>query len=358
MFFFPVCNKTEIERIFNVATAKDYLLKLRAETIVDHMRLFRVYRNKALANEGHWSLEQSFGAEHFLAYLAALSHENRTRCQDITYGNMFSNDPNGTIFASPYGPIITISESLEFFLTFAHLALMTFECDVPTHVRANALRIAVRVMLQTEALDFLMDPRGILPHAVRETIHAPLSLEMEFIAGHEFAHYLLGHISSGAVIDKAVFRAITPKDDDYKLVPVYSQSQQDELDADLGAIELVETDPAHRTALLDAALLWFACLDLYETVEEALHPTIHWRLPSHPSAAVRFGHLLNNATKSTDYDAARWTTLMNTIGAYKQFLLEDVSTNIDAYESYGSVYLDKPDTPWRGKKLTDRVDYF
>jgi hypothetical protein len=41
MSFHPVCNKDEIERIFNVTTASDYLLKLRAETIVDHMRLFR-----------------------------------------------------------------------------------------------------------------------------------------------------------------------------------------------------------------------------------------------------------------------------------------------------------------------------
>jgi hypothetical protein len=40
-FFRPVCNEQEIERIFNVKNANDYLLKLRAETIVDHMRLFR-----------------------------------------------------------------------------------------------------------------------------------------------------------------------------------------------------------------------------------------------------------------------------------------------------------------------------
>ena len=358
MFFFPVCNKAEIERIFNVANGRDYLLKLRAETIVDHMRLFRVYRNKALAQEGNWSLEQSFDSTHYHTYLTTLSDENGTKCQNINYGNMFSNDPNGTIFASPYGPLITISESLEFFLKFAHLALMAFDCDVPLHVRMNALRIAVRVMLKTEAMDFFMDPRGIIPNSVSDAIHAPIPLQMEFIAGHEFAHYILGRISANAVTDKPIFHAITPRDESYKPLPVFSQSQQQELDADFEAIEFVEKDPAHRTALLDAALLWFACLDLYEAVADALYPANPWVLPSHPSARTRFEHLLANAPKPSSYDMEPWSQLMESIKVLKPLLLDDVSTNIDKYEFYGSVYLDKPNSEWRGKELVDRKDYY
>lgn len=41
----------------------------------------------------------------------------------------------------------------------------------------------------------------------------------------------------------------------------------------------------------------------------------------------------------------------------KDFLSEDLSVNYDNYEVYGSAYLDKPNTKWRGKKLVDRVDY-
>jgi len=59
--YFPICNQQEIERILNIRNAQDYLLKLRANTIVDHMRLFRVYRNKAITNEKNWSLEKSQG---------------------------------------------------------------------------------------------------------------------------------------------------------------------------------------------------------------------------------------------------------------------------------------------------------
>ena len=30
----------------------------------------------------------------------------------------------------------------------------------------------------------------------------------------------------------------------------------------------------------------------------------------------------------------------------------------ERYETYGSVYLDKPNTEWRGRELKDRVDYY
>ena len=41
----------------------------------------------------------------------------------------------------------------------------------------------------------------------------------------------------------------------------------------------------------------------------------------------------------------------------KESLEEDLSFNYDLYDFYGSAYLDKPNTKWRGKKLIDRVDY-
>ncbi len=358
MRFFPVCNETEIDRILNVADGRDYLLKLRAETIVDHMRLFRVYRNKALAQEGNWSLEQSFDSTHYRTYLASLSETNRMTCRNITYGNVFSNDPNGTIFVSPFGPVITVSESLVFFLKFAHLAVLAFDRDVPIHVRMNGLRIAMRVMLKTEAMDFFMDPRGIVPNSVSDAIRAPIRLQMQYIAGHEFAHYILGHVSANAVREKPIFHAITPRDEDYRPLPVFSQSQQQELDADVRAIEFVEKSLEHRIALLDAALLWFSCLDLYEAVANALYPGNPWVLPSHPSARARFEHLLTDAPRSASCRLDRWSHLTKTIEALRRALLDDVSVNADGYEVYGSAYLDSPNTEWRGKELIDRKDYY
>ena len=36
---------------------------------------------------------------------------------------------------------------------------------------------------------------------------------------------------------------------------------------------------------------------------------------------------------------------------------EDVSVNFDLYEMYGSLYLAKPNTEWRGRELIDRIDF-
>lgn len=120
-FFRPVCNKSEIDRIFDCQNADDYLLKLRAETIVDHMRLFRVYRNKALADEKNWALEKAFSRRHFNAFINKLGKDDRESCKTIKAGNIFSSKPNGKIFTTEYGPIITICDSLSY---FSNLKLM------------------------------------------------------------------------------------------------------------------------------------------------------------------------------------------------------------------------------------------
>lgn len=356
--FHSVCTEAEIDRIFNVQNAADYLLKLRAETIVDHMRLYRVYRNKALANPDNWSLEKSFQTSHFDRFIEAASNETAQRCSLLTYGNFFSNDPNGTIFATDYGPMVTISEALTFFLKFAHLALLPFDIEVPLRVRFNALRIAIRVMLKTEAMDFLMDPRGIVPESIGTAVHNPIPFQLEFIAGHEFAHHVLGHLDPGNVVQKPVYFAITPKDQDYKPLPVFSLSQKEEFDADRNAILLIGKDREHQYEVLDAALLWFGCLELYEAVADFMCPSSPWVPGTHPTARQRFEALVDISQSLGRDDSCLSKQFIDIIDRLKDMLLEDVSTQIEMYEFYGSVYLDKPNTEWRGPELIDRKDYY
>lgn len=357
-FFHPICSRDEIERVFNVQTASDHLLKLRAETIVDHMRLFRVYRNKALADEKNWSLEQSFDGSHFNAFIDHLPNAEKNKCGTITYGNMFSNDPNGSIFKTDYGPIITISDSLRFFLKFSHLALMNFGDEVPPHVRMNALRIAIRVMLKTEALDFLMDPRGIVPQKIVEAMHEPIPRQMEFIAGHELSHYLEGHLSETDVIRKPIFFAISDNDENYGSQKVYNQSQQDELAVDKQAILLPKYTQERQSELLEAALLWFGSLELYETVSDLMFPKDPYTYRTHPSARDRIENLLTNIPFPPGVHVDDLQPFLGTLDGFKKLLREDVSVHTEVYEKYGSVYLDEPNTEWRGPELIDRVDYY
>jgi hypothetical protein len=360
MFFRPICNASERERIFNVKNANDYLLKLRAETIVDHMRLFRVYRNKALQDEANWSLEASFRDEHYKAVLRELPPPARDSCQRVTYGDVFSNNPNGMIFPTDYGPITTISESLQFFLKFSHLALLDFADEVPLHVRFNSLRIAIRVMIKTESLDFLMDPRGILPEKVAEAIHSPIPLQLQFIAGHEFSHFILGHLSDTNLVEQPIFHAISENDgeSDYKPIKTFNNSQQDEFEADLQSIVLPNYSEETTCALLEAALLWFGSLELYEYVVNTLSPRNPWAHQSHPAARDRFEHLLANVPTPKRFALRTWQDFSNNLDKLTKMLEEDLSLHAEMYETYGSMYLDEPDTDWRGRRLVDRVDYY
>lgn len=356
--FRPVCNTEEIERIFNIKNGKDYLLKIRAETLVDNMRLFRVYRNKALIDEKNWSLEKSFDQSHFSRFVNNIGEEYAKKCRSIVAGNVFSNDPNGRIFFTDYGPLITICDSLRFFFKFMNLSLMDFGDRVPDHVKVNSLRIALRVMLKTEAQDFLMDPRGIVPEDIAEIMHSTIPDQLLFIAGHEYAHYILGHISEGNVADKPIFHAIFPNDKEYKPLTVYTQEQKQEFEADINSIMLIGLNDQQKFNLIEAALLWFGSLDLFETVLDIISPQNPYGRCSHPSARDRYENILSKVQTPAGFDFNKWKTFLKTIDFYKEFLIEDVSVNIEGYEVYGSAYLDQPNTEWRGPELRDRIDYY
>jgi len=356
-FYLPVCNEAEIERIFNVCNAKDYLLKLRADTIVDHMRLFRVYRNKALAKGKDWSLENSFNSYHYIQFKNKLSNDLKKKCSEVTFGNIFSNDPNGLIFQTEYGVLTTISDSFRYFFEFMNLGLLDFGKKVPPNVQLNAIRIAIRVMLQTESLDFLMDPRGIIPSDIQKKMYHSIPFQMQFIAGHEYSHFLLGHLKATNTRKTPILKAIFKSQNDYNFLDVYNNSQKDEFDADVASINLPKYSPQEKMLVFEAALLYFAYIDIYEGVEHSICPPIGYQ--SHPTAKDRYFNLLNNITIHKDFDYNYWDKkLPETINSFKKIFIEDVSLNIETYETYGSVYLDKPNTKWRGKKLIDRVDYY
>lgn len=359
IFYFPVCNNNEIDRILEVKNAKDYLLRLRANTVVDNMRLYRVYRNYAIINEStDWTFEKSFSSSHYESFISLLDIEDQKKCKELTFGNIFSNEANGMIFKTKYGTIVTISDALRYFLKFSHLALMDFSDIVPWHVKMNSLRIGIRVMLKTETLDFLMDPRGKLPLDISDSIHEPIDGQLEFIAGHEFGHYLLGHLKSDNVIRKHLFNAISETDEAYGDELVYNQSQKDEFEADLYSLRIGERKGGKYKDYFEGALLWFGALELFETVCNLIYPKSPWDYKTHPSARDRYFNLLNNAKIPKELDVDSWKGHIEFIDCLKEFVTNDVNDNVDLYEFYGSLYFDKPDSEWRGRELIDRVDYY
>jgi hypothetical protein len=353
--FHPICSEEEIERVFNIKNAQDYLLKIRAETIADNTRLFRVYRNKALRQEETWTLESSFSNVHYTNFLNSLEPDIKKQCQSITAGNIFSTDPNAFAFNTEYGPVITLDDSLRFFLKFMHLGLLDTNGVVPEYVAMNSMKIALRVMLQKETLDFSMDPRGIIPDYISEAIHSPILHQMQFIAGHEYAHHILGHVPVDINSKRPILKAMFRSQDDYGFEKIYSYAQKQEFEADVQSIMLGKYNNTEKHKLLRAALLWFACLELYETVADTISPPT--KVPYHPPAKDRFYNLIENIKIKGKFDYNQWEKLMNVVDAYKELFKEDISLDYESYEFYGSVYFDAPNTEWRGRELIDRKDY-
>ena len=357
-FYQPICNKAEIERIFNIKNAKDYLLKLRADTIIDHMRLFRVYRNKAIEQGESWSLEKSFDDSHFDKFKNNLPPDLKQICdENVTFGNIFSNEVNGFIFTTNFGIITTISESMKYFTEFMNLGLLRFTKNIPPHVKYNALRIAIRIMLQTEALDFKMDPRGIIPKNIQQKMCSTYPFQAQFLAGHEYAHFLLGHLKENNITQKHLFRAVFKSQEDYKKINTYTIDQKHEFEADIVSINLPNYSLFEKKMVYENSLLWFAYLSIYEAVEDYINPPIGYQ--THPGAMSRYQNLLDEIPKYKGFNSKYFTIdIPKIVEEYRTLVIEDVGYNCDLYEMYGSAYLDDANTEWRGKELIDRVDYY
>ena len=351
-WFHHFCTEKEIDRITNPQTPKDYLLRQRADIVADNTRYLRVYRNRATIMKP-WSFEGSFVDEHYISVLNRLNKDDLDFCSSITYGDMFSNDANGyASYDSTWGRFIYLNESLIYFIKFCNLALLDFKTEVPMEIRFNALRIAIRIMMKNEAMDFLMDPRGIVPKDVFDGIHAPIKTELQYIAGHEFAHHIYNHLDNNKTKLKAF---CTIEEKEYK-TPIYTLSQKQELEADIASINRPAYSKKEKSQLLESALLWFLSLELSETAQDIVAPQSFFSVKTHPSANERYNNLLENIDAT--YDNAKFEMLRERVEFFKEAIREDMSFNYDMYEFYGSVYLDKPNTKWRGKELIDRVDYY
>jgi len=357
-FYRPFCTESEIDRVMSPQTSRDFLLKMRADYIADHMRVFRYYRRLSIRGGPKYSLESSFRTKHYREYKMSLTRQDREVLNQITYGDIFTNEPNGQIFNSPFGRIVTISHSIEYFLKFSHLALLQFDEEVPLQVRFQALLIALRVMFQHESLDFDVDPRGILSLGLARSIHKLIPMQLQFIAGHEFAHHLLGHLS-----DQQLRFAVDSDRRDNQVaqdnLPFFNVSEKQEIDADINALMRPRISENTRLEMLNGVIVWFGALELKEHALDVICSQPSWKPKSHPVARNRQLQILHNVeSKQKNAVQEILDSTTQAVDSYKGLLTEYLGYHIDEFEIYGSFYLGDPDTEWRGPKLIDRVDYY
>lgn len=358
-WFQRICSSSELERVLKVQNADDYILRLRAETIADNIRIYRVFLNKVHYCETHglqWELEKYFKTDNYNEVLRRLDKEKAELCRRVSSGAIISNEPNGQIFSTDYGICSTYSTVLEQFTRYSMLALLQFGDKVPMDVRIQAMRIAIRIMLQTESLDFDVDPRGIIPKDIEDVIHLLYSLQMDFIVAHEFSHLINGDLNNAAVAKQAILKAHFKDQQDYKMMNAYNTSQKQEFKADIGAMTYPKWEIERYSRYYYATMMWFASLAIYEAAENTVFPPIGYQ--SHPGAKARYKNLLENAPQPKDFDKKLYYEIIpELVSFWERFVTEDISVNYDCYEMYGSLYLAGANTEWRGRELIDRVDY-
>jgi hypothetical protein len=355
-FHYPVCSIAEIARIHRPRDAWDSLLTIRAEAIVDDARLTRVFLARRRRNPEKWSLTHHFDRKPIEDYLALLSEDDRIACKQVAAGMAFIREPNGACIRMPLGDVIIVSESLQPFLYYMN-GFLFYRDELPSEDAVASLVIAIKTMLMTESLDFDIDPRGDFPPEIHARCNSLVDAQMQFVIGHEFAHLLLRHLDSAILGSPPL--GVMPAKGGLRDVRYYTPRQQQEFEADAGALLQVEDDEVEVARMLSAATCFFLCLEVLHSISEYINPRV--RAPkTHPDpldriAALRKVAFENRLVADSDtYSEEEMATLLERIGLLKQELLKEfIPFHVDELENYGSIYL----PTYRKEPLFDRIDF-
>lgn len=352
---YPICTIEEIRRIQTPSSAADHLLKLRADAIADSPRLTRVFLKRRERQSKGWSLSSHFEAAAFERYLSALPEEWRTACQGVPAGMAFLREPNGACIRSAHGDFIVVSESLQTYLYYMNVFLLAQD-DIPMDDCVAALMISLRTMFLTETPDFDLDPRGQLPEKVDGRSAALVEDQLQFVVGHEYAHLLLGHLNAGSVQQAplGVFPTSAHSSARY-----YTPRQQQEFEADVGALLHAKLDEQELAGRLNASTWFFLGLEILYAVSDYINPSVH-APKTHPEPIDRLLALRKEVLGARTVDAGsiysddEIANGIKWVNSLKERLLKDfIPVQVDALETYGSVYLPS----FRGAELHDRLHF-
>ncbi|MCM3904682.1 MAG: hypothetical protein ND866_23540, partial [Pyrinomonadaceae bacterium] len=121
-----------------------------------------------------------------------------------------------------------------------------------------AQRIAIRTMLKTEALDFDMDPRGIIPDRITQQNNFVVAKQIQFIIGHEYAHHIHGHLDRNAIVDQPLFLRLHNEAPEQKWERFYNHNEKQELEADESSLLQIKCEGIAWTQMVYSILAWFA----------------------------------------------------------------------------------------------------
>lgn len=346
-FFTPFCSKSEIIRLREIGGAHDYLLRMRAEAIVDSPRQVRVFRKrkKKFTRSGkHWNLTGFYNSINAPArrYVERLPVKDQSVVKAVPFGLIQISEINAMCYRTLVGDIIIASEALQHYFQFISIFLFGDNFGISLEDRVAAGHIGVRLALGSETLDFDIDPRGELPAKARAVIGGHVETMMEFAFGHEFSHLTLGHLD-------------LPSPSPETEIDVRKYSHALEFEADLHAVNAV-IGKAPRSKLFFAALHVFSQIHFLEKFQQlqsighqlsvsTTHPT-----PTERSIALRL------SSNGKNYSKPVFEPPLNLyLDQAAEFLSETVTNSgrEDFLSFKGSVYMGG----LGGKVRRDRFDF-
>jgi hypothetical protein len=348
-FYLAFLSKKEILRLREVRDSHDYLLRLRAEAIVDAPRLVRVMRARRKAHEATgrpWALTHYYHSLdfHHKALLSVLRRADARVLKAMPTGMVPIPDANAACIASLVGEIVVVSESLRHFFYFMTIALFGRDLKIQMADRINAVLIAFRIMRGSESSDFDLDPRGLLPRELERSIRRMVDDQMQFTYAHEYAHYLLGHMEVSSSVSMS---------GDREVARAYSHNC--EYEADAHTLQLVRHSREATSRIASGGVAVLSFLSLLRRLQQS-HGKISMPVSdTHPDPLDRLdnlkkamrGHQLGVGVKP-DGLVAECEILMESFP-----ILLSSAPRSDILDFYGSVYL----PTYRGRDLRDRVDY-
>lgn len=354
-FYVSFCSKKEIIRLREIKNAHDYLLRIRAEAIADSPRAIRVMSQRKMLSEKtgqQWSLTHYYHSkDHFhKSYISHVTRANSKILKSVPSGLAFIKDANATCVRSFTGDAVIISESLEHFFYFMSIGFYGEELGIEPWDRQSAFLIAARIMNKSEALDFDIDPRGILPVSTEKKLKEMVKTQMQFTFGHEYAHYIMGHLAAPE-LDGQVVQQIT------------RHSFELEFEADLYAINLMQNNNEAKEKVIQAA---FSVLMYFDFIEKVMNVDLV-ESNTHPKSLERMWRLFDKlGKKSLVSKVANKETLDNCIN-FLNWAAESLKSSLNdppgfgvilkpednQLTFYGSVYLPSYIT----KIKRDRIDF-
>lgn len=354
-FFSPFCSKKEIIRLRSISGPHDYLLRLRANAINDCPRAVRVMasrREKYEESGRPWSLSHYYHSKDYYhkTYIKLLNKNHRKLVKAVPSGLANIDEVNALCIKSLAGDVVLVSESLEYFYYFMTIAFYGNNYGIDCIDRVDALIIAIRIIKGSEALDFEIDSRGELPRDTERSIQLLVSQQMQFTFGHEYAHYLCGHIPSADTLMNMKSSASFMSE-----LALYNHSL--EYEADYYALKNIENKNAEFEGVTIGGFSVLIYLHFIEEYGKGFRINNLSVSETHPAAKDRVYKLFSNLGKKAPIGVTAIDEMFSVVEEMSELLESRIEYLKDEYDDllgfYGSIYLP---SYMKGMKK-DRIDF-